>query len=36
MCAARRSQAEAGLDRCDRNFFNGDAAALDRFWNASA
>jgi len=23
-----------GLDRCDRNLFNGDAAALYRFWNA--
>ena len=25
-----------GLDRCDRNLFNGDAAALHRFWNAAA
>jgi lysozyme len=25
-----------GLDRCDRNLFNGDAAALSRFWNAAA
>ncbi|MBS0220389.1 MAG: glycoside hydrolase family 25 protein [Proteobacteria bacterium] len=25
-----------GLDRCDRNLFNGDKAALYRFWNAEA
>jgi lysozyme len=25
-----------GLDRCDRNLFNGDAAALYRFWNAAS
>ena len=25
-----------GLDHCDRNLFNGDAAALYRFWNAAA
>ena len=25
-----------GLDRCDRNLFNGDMAALYRFWNAAA
>ena len=25
-----------GLDRCDRNLFNGDVAALHRFWNATA
>jgi lysozyme len=25
-----------GLDRCDRNLFNGDAAALYRFWSAAA
>jgi lysozyme len=25
-----------GLDRCDRNLFNGDVAALYRFWNAAA
>ena len=25
-----------GLDRCDRNLFNGDVAALHRFWNAAA
>ena len=25
-----------GLDRCDRNLFNGDVAALYRFWNADA
>jgi lysozyme len=24
-----------GLDRCDRNLFNGDVAALHRFWNAA-
>jgi len=25
-----------GLDRCDRNLFNGDVAGLYRFWNAAA
>ena len=25
-----------GLDHCDRNLFNGDVAALYRFWNATA
>ena len=25
-----------GLDRCDRNLFNGDVAALHPFWNAAA
>ena len=25
-----------GVDRCDRNLFNGDVAALHRFWNATA
>jgi lysozyme len=25
-----------GVDRCDRNLFNGDVAALHRFWNAAA
>lgn len=25
-----------GLDRCDRNLFNGDVAGLYRFWNAGA
>jgi lysozyme len=25
-----------GLDRCDRNLFNGDVAALYQFWNAAA
>jgi lysozyme len=25
-----------GLDRCDRNLFNGDVAALYRLWNAAA
>ena len=24
-----------GLDRCDRNLFNGDVAGLYRFWNAA-
>ena len=23
-----------GVSRCDRNLFNGDAAALHRFWSA--
>jgi lysozyme len=27
------SRALAGVDRCDRNLFKGDAAALYRFWN---
>ena len=38
--AGRRARGHAravqGLDRCDRNYFNGDAAALYRFWNAAA
>jgi hypothetical protein len=31
-----RTGAVQGLDRCDRNLFNGDVAALYRFWNATA
>jgi lysozyme len=31
-----RSRSVQGLDRCDRNLFNGDVAALHRFWNAPA
>src|SRR5215470_17937968 len=29
----RRTTPVQGLDRCDRNLFNGDAAGLHRFWN---
>ena len=25
-----------GVSHCDRNLFNGDATALDRFWSAEA
>jgi lysozyme len=32
----RRTTVVQGLDHCDRNLFNGDAAALYRFWNAAA
>src|SRR5260370_2200132 len=31
-----RNSIVQGLDRCDRNLFNGDVAALHRFWNAAA
>ena len=31
---ARRRTIVRGLDRCDRNLFNGDAPALYRFWGA--
>jgi len=31
-----RNSIVQGLDRCDRNLFNGDVAALYRFWNAAA
>ena len=34
--ARGRNSIVQGLDRCDRNLFNGDAAALHRFWNAAA
>jgi lysozyme len=34
--ARGRSSSVQGLDRCDRNLFNGDVAALHRFWNAAA
>lgn len=30
-----RNRIIQGLDRCDRNLFNGDVAALHRFWNAA-
>jgi lysozyme len=30
-----RNSIVQGLDRCDRNLFNGDVAALHRFWNAA-
>ncbi|HEY4170247.1 MAG TPA: glycoside hydrolase family 25 protein [Reyranella sp.] len=30
-----RNRIIQGLDRCDRNLFNGDVAALYRFWNAA-
>src|SRR5262249_13208773 len=31
-----RTRIVQGLDRCDRNLFNGDVAGLYRFWNAAA
>ena len=31
-----RNRIIQGLDRCDRNLFNGDVAALYQFWNAAA
>ena len=31
-----RNSIVQGLDRCDRNLFNGDVAALYQFWNAAA
>ena len=31
-----RNRIVQGVDRCDRNLFNGDVAALHRFWNAAA
>jgi lysozyme len=31
-----RNRIIQGLNRCDRNLFNGDVAALYRFWNAAA
>ena len=31
-----RNRIIQGLNRCDRNLFNGDVAALHRFWNAAA
>jgi lysozyme len=34
--AHSRNRIIQGLDRCDRNLFNGDVAALHRFWNAAA
>ena len=33
--ARGRNRIIQGLDRCDRNLFNGDVAALHRFWNAA-
>jgi lysozyme len=33
--ARGRTRVVHGLDRCDRNLFNGDVAALHRFWNAA-
>ena len=32
--ARGRTRVIQGIDRCDRNLFNGDVAALHRFWNA--
>ncbi|MCW5736968.1 MAG: glycoside hydrolase family 25 protein [Enhydrobacter sp.] len=32
----RRDRTIQGVDPCDRNMFNGDAAALDRFWYGAA
>ena len=34
--ARGRTRLIQGVDRCDRNLFNGDAVALHRFWNAAA
>jgi lysozyme len=34
--ARGRNRIIQGLDRCDRNLFNGDVAALYQFWNAAA
>jgi lysozyme len=34
--ARGRNRTIQGVDRCDRNLFNGDAAALHQFWNAAA
>ena len=34
--ARGRNRIIQGVDRCDRNLFNGDAAALHQFWNAAA
>src|SRR6185312_2615742 len=34
--ARGRTRIVQGLDRCDRNLFNGDAAALHRFWTTGA
>ena len=31
-----RNRIIQGVDRCDRNLFNGDVAALYQFWNAAA
>jgi lysozyme len=33
--ARGRNRTIQGLNRCDRNLFNGDVAALHRFWNAA-
>ena len=33
--ARGRTRIIQGLDRCDRNLFNGDVAGLYRFWNAA-
>ena len=34
--ARGQTRSVQGLDRCDRNLFNGDVAGLYRFWNAAA